>query len=141
MTLASLSSTPPNSSQLSSHTSLSALPEAATQPHWQITQGNSAQPRHALFHFYSVHFHTSHNTEKASQRNSNQLFHCIQISSFPQFKISLFSNTVIEILCIKRKCKKIREENTFSLCYKKTLPLPISPFTDDYLDPDSLLNV
>lgn len=131
---------PPNSSQLLSHTSLFALPEAATQLHWQITQGNSAQPRHALLHFYSVHFHTSHNTEKVSKRNGNQLFQRIQVSSFPQFKISLFSNTVIKILRINRKCKKIREENTFSLCYKNPLPLPVSPITADYLDPDSLLN-
>lgn len=114
LTLASLSSTPPNPSQLSSHTSLFTLPEAATQLHWQVTQGNTAQPRHALLHFYSVHFHISHNTEKASKRNSNQLFHCTHISSLPQFKI-LFSNTVIKILCINRKCKKIRKENTFSL--------------------------
>lgn len=141
LTPGSLSSTPPNSSQFPSHTSLSTLPEAATQLCWQITQRNSAQPRHALLHFYSVHFHTSHNTEKVSKRNSNQLFHCIHVSSFPQFKISSVSNTVIKILRINRKCKKIIEENTFLLCYKKPLLLLIFPLTDDYLCLDSLLNI
>lgn len=94
-----------------------------------------------FFTFYSVHFHTSHNTEKVSKRNSNQLFHCIYVFSFPQFKISLVSNTVIKILCINRECKKIMEENTFLLCYKKPLLLVLFPLTDDYLCLDFMLNI
>lgn len=107
---------------------------------------NGAQPRHELLHFYSVHFHTSHNTEKVSKSNNNRLFQCLQVFPIPRLTPilkSLFSNTVIKRPCINRKCKKIREENTFSLCYKKPpLPIPHPPpnSTVDYLDTDSLLS-
>lgn len=90
LTLASLSSNCLSSSQRLSHTSLFALPEASNIA---SLESNARRLSPAKACAGSLLFCTfPHESQYRSvQRNNNQVFHVIQLSSFPQIKNSFFA--------------------------------------------------
>lgn len=90
LTLGSLSSTPPNSSQLPGHTSLFHSARSSN-PALLANDTKKLSPAEACASSLFILYISTQVTiqKKCPKRNSNQLFHCIHISSFPQFKISL----------------------------------------------------